>query len=163
MTSFPKKVFLIYILGVIFADQATKAWILHYSQTSPLPLNLGEILDIVLVWNRGISWGWFNNGGLYNPLVFSAFSLIISAVLGVLLWKAHSRMTATALSFIIGGALGNLIDRLRFGGVVDFIYFHWNSWGFPAFNVADAAITLGVIVMIGEEVIAGLTKKDITT
>lgn len=159
MRSFSRKVSLLVIVLVILADQASKSWVLQYGATFSFPLKIFTILDVVLVWNRGISWGFFNHAGAYNTLVFGLAAAIISAVLIVLLWKAESRITAGALSLMIGGALGNLIDRLRFGGVVDFIYFHWNAYGFPAFNIADAAITLGVALMFLEAFLDWRGKK----
>ena len=94
----------------------------------------------------------FNNLGPYNALIFSALSGLITVFLGFWLWHAPNKWIAGALSLIIGGALGNLIDRVRFGGVIDFLYFHWQGYSFPAFNVADAAITIGVGFMILEEI-----------
>lgn len=153
MRAFSIKIPLITIMGIILLDQASKIWVLDYFTVHGGRIQILSILDFVLVWNRGISWGLFNNAGHYNALVFSTFAAVISIILGIALWKTQDKRVAWALSLIIGGALGNLIDRVRFGGVIDFIYFHWHSYAFPAFNTADAAITFGVALMVWEEII----------
>lgn len=160
MRPFPIKNLLVIIVGVMWLDQVTKLWIVDYFIAHPQRIQVLPILDFVLVWNRGISWGLFNNASGYNALVFSLLAGVISIILGIMLWKTKDRMMAWSLSLIIGGALGNLIDRVRFGGVVDFIYFHWHSYTFPAFNIADAAITFGVALMIWEEVIRFKEEKE---
>jgi signal peptidase II len=160
MRPFPIKNLLVIIVGVMWLDQVTKLWIVNYFITHPRRIQVLPILDFVLVWNRGISWGLFNNASGYNALVFSLLAGVISIILGIMLWKTKDKLMAWSLSLIIGGALGNLIDRVRFGGVVDFIYFHWHSYTFPAFNIADAAITFGVALMIWEEVIRFKEEKE---
>jgi signal peptidase II len=107
-------------------------------------------LDLVLTCNRGMSFGLFNTGqGLSVPI----FSVVAVAIVALLVWwlsRVRNDMLASAIGLIIGGAIGNLIDRLRFGGVIDFLYFHLASWYWPAFNFADSAICIGVIVMLFE-------------
>ena len=149
---FPLTGFFALIVGVILLDQVSKIAILDHFLKDPQPLSLFPFFDLVLVWNRGVSWGMFNNLGAYNALIFSSLSGLICLFLGFWLWQAPNKWMATILSLIIGGAIGNLIDRLRFGGVVDFLHFHWHGYSFPAFNIADAAITIGVALMILQEV-----------
>jgi signal peptidase II len=119
--------------------------------------------DLVLTCNRGMSFGLFNSGqGLSVPL----FSLAAVAIVAVLVWwlsRVNSEILASAIGLIVGGAIGNVIDRLRFGGVIDFLYFHLGSWYWPAFNLADSAICIGVIVMLFEGLLArrqGLQAKQ---
>jgi len=81
------------------------------------------------------------------------FSIAAAAIVAILLYwlsRAHSEVLATAIGMIVGGAIGNVVDRLRFGGVIDFLYFHLGAWYWPAFNFADSAICLGVLVMLFE-------------
>jgi signal peptidase II len=155
------KISLLAIVCIILLDQVSKYWILDYFTAYRGRLSLLPILDFILVWNRGISWGLFNNLGSYNQLIFSFSSGIISFILLIILFKTHDKISAWGLSFIIGGALGNLVDRVRFGAVVDFIYFHWNSWSFPAFNIADTSITIGVIIIVLGEWVTFKHHKEI--
>lgn len=167
MRSFSLKGPFLMIVSVFLMDQATKTLVLDHLAGDPLSLPQNSlrykvlpILDFVLVWNRGISWGLFNNAGYYNAMIFSALAVVISIVLGLMLRQTQRKLVAWSLGLIIGGALGNLVDRLRFGGVVDFIYFHWHSYAFPAFNIADAAITFGAGLMILEEVAGSAVKRQ---
>src|SRR4051812_40207043 len=90
----------------------------------------------------------FNHFAQFSAAVFSAAAAIIVVVLLYWLARARSGFLAVAIGLIIGGAIGNVIDRLRFGGVVDFLYFHLGSWYWPAFNLADSAICIGVAAML---------------
>ena len=164
-----QKVFFL-IGGVAFLDQITKLMILGYFK-GPLamvrlpfsflsfeipqtqPLSLLPILDFVLVWNRGISWGLFNQQGMYTSFIFGLLSCLICGYMMFLVWRADRPIVAQCLSIIIGGALGNVIDRILHGAVVDFIFFHWKGYHFPAFNIADAAITLGACSLIMDEIL----------
>ena len=110
--------------------------------------------DLVLTCNRGMSFGLLNTSqGLSVPL-FSIAAVVIVAVLFFWLSRVKSEILSSAIGLIIGGAIGNVIDRLRFGGVIDFLYFHLGSWYWPAFNIADSAICIGVMVMLLEGLLA---------
>jgi signal peptidase II len=104
----------------------------------------------VLTCNRGMSFGLFNTGPGLNVPLFTIAAVAIVAILLFWLSRVRSDMLSCAIGLIIGGAIGNVIDRLRFGGVIDFLYFHLGSWYCPAFNVADSAICIGVAVMLFE-------------
>ena len=108
---------------------------------------VSSFLDLVITCNRGVSFGMFNSTGL-NGLFFALAAALVIVIL--LVWLARIRATflAIAIGLIIGGAIGNVVDRLRFGAVVDFLYFHLGSWYWPAFNLADSAICLGVVAML---------------
>jgi signal peptidase II len=105
-------------------------------------------LNLVMVWNQGISFGLFNTSAEWVPLAFIALSLAVSA--GMVFWLALNthRITALALGFITGGALGNVIDRVRFNAVADFIDFHLGEHHWPAFNVADSSIVFGAFLLM---------------
>jgi signal peptidase II len=112
------------------------------------PIQVLPILDFELVWNRGVSFGLGNTQGGWNMLIFAALSTVIALVLLVWMARAQRVVLILALGFVVGGALGNLVDRLRFGAVVDFIYIHVGAFDwFPAFNVADSAITAGAVLL----------------
>ncbi|NMA96805.1 MAG: signal peptidase II [Phyllobacteriaceae bacterium] len=113
----------------------------------------GEILqvtpffDYVLVWNTGISYG------LFDHLPAWALGLVMGvAIIGLAIWwwRDNSLLTRLGLALAIGGALSNALDRLLFGGVADFFHFHWDTWSFYIFNIADVAITFGVIFLFAD-------------
>jgi signal peptidase II len=138
---------------VVGLDQLSKYFVLqHFGEMACADRReaVTAFLDLVLTCNRGMSFGLFNTGqGLSVPL----FSIAAVAIVGVLVFwlsRVHSDMLSSAIGLIIGGALGNVIDRLRFGGVIDFLYFHLGTWYWPAFNLADSAICIGVVVMLLE-------------
>jgi signal peptidase II len=137
-------------IAVLLLDQLSKAAIVGFFTGR----QLGEremvtpFFDIVLIYNRGMSFGLFNTGGGLNALLFSLVAAAIVAILIYWLNRVESPFLAVAIGLIIGGAIGNVIDRIRFGAVVDFLDFHAGSWHWPAFNVADSAICIGVAVML---------------
>ena len=145
---FPARHGLLLAVLVIVVDQATKLWIVDGVMVPPRAIEVTSFFNIVMVWNRGISFGLFNNGSPLNALILPALALAIVAVLLFWLWRADGRLTPIALGSIIGGALGNVIDRLRYdGAVADFLDFHVAGHHWPAFNVADAAIVVGVALL----------------
>ena len=133
---------------IIVLDQASKLWITsHFAYGESLAV-LG-IFNLVLAHNTGAAFSFLSDAGGMQRWLFSAIAIVVSAWI-VWLLRRHSAQTlfALALSLILGGALGNLIDRIAYGYVVDFLSFHWNEHYFPAFNVADSAITCGAFLMI---------------
>ncbi|MGE3283021.1 MAG: signal peptidase II [Alphaproteobacteria bacterium] len=141
-------------LAVAFAvgllDQLSKAWVLNFFGETGCAahyLPITRFFDLVLTCNTGISFGLFNRSGI-SSLVFMAVGAAIIVVLLVWLSRVRGTLMAVALGLVIGGAVGNIIDRLRFDGVIDFLYFHIGAWGWPAFNLADAAICLGVAAIL---------------
>jgi signal peptidase II len=133
---------------VLFLDQVSKLAILEWVKPQGAGIAITGFLAIVLVWNRGMSFGMFNTG---DPIVPWILGAIASAVaIGLVWWLARARhwLVVVALGLVLGGAIGNLIDRVLYGAVVDFVSVHAGGWYFPAFNVADSAITLGVIALL---------------
>ena len=136
---------------VIVADFLTKAWVL-----SACHLNEGvavtTFFNLVLVMNPGASFSFLADAGGWQRWFFIVLALAISVWLLVLLRQhARERLMPAALALVLGGALGNVIDRFRFGAVVDFLDFHVAGWNWPAFNVADSAITVGVILLLWQQ------------
>lgn len=129
-------------------DQLSKWAILNIVMVPPRTIRITPFFDIVLGWNTGISFGLFGGAPEAGRWIFIAVGCVIIAVL--LVWLARSRhiLMAYAIGIIVGGAVGNIIDRLRFGAVADFLYFHYGQYGFPAFNLADSAITVGVALIL---------------
>jgi signal peptidase II len=135
---------------VIILDQLAKAGILAFLAGSTFGEHqtITSFFNLALTFNRGISFGLFNGGAGVNALVFSLVAAVIVAVLVYWLRRVSSPLLAVAIGLIIGGAVGNVIDRLRLGAVVDFLDFHVGSLHWPAFNLADSAICLGVAAML---------------
>jgi signal peptidase II len=131
-------------------DQVGKAMVLAHFDATGCAVHhqpVTSFFDLVLTCNAGVSFGLLNRTGIAS-LVFTVVAAAIVAVLLVWLSRVRTTLLAVALGLIIGGALGNVIDRLRFGAVIDFLYFHAGSWYWPAFNLADSAICLGVAAML---------------
>ena len=126
-------------------DQATKWWILNHVMDPPRVIPITGFFNLVLGRNTGVSFGLFGDA---PPWVLVAFALAIAAVMVVWMARAESRLTAIGLGLIIGGAMGNVLDRLRLGGVTDFLDFYIGQWHWPAFNMADVGIVCGVGLLL---------------
>lgn len=133
------------IAAIIVIDQVSKAIALG-SQTFRGSIDVLPILNIVLVRNDGISFGLL--GGVVPWWLLAMLGIAVVAGLLVWIWRAPSIMLQFALGLIIGGAIGNILDRLRFGAVTDFLDFHVAGYHWPAFNFADAAIVFGVSLLL---------------
>lgn len=141
--------------GILVADQLSKWWILEVAR---LP-EVGQIpllaagpfgLDLTMVWNRGVTFGMLASDGAWSHLVLALLAVVIAVFLLRWLARAENRLTAVALGAVVGGAVGNVIDRIRFGAVVDFIDAHGWGWHWYVFNVADAAIVCGVLALVAD-------------
>jgi len=134
--------------AVMVLDQIGKWWILDIVMQPPRVIPLTPFFNLVLGWNRGISFGFLDSGGWLSEWFLPLAAVGISAALTVWLYRVDHLRAAIAIGLIIGGAMGNLVDRVRFGAVADFLDFH--AWGYhwPAFNLADSAITVGAVVLI---------------
>jgi signal peptidase II len=144
-------------LGLAFAllalllDQAHKWWMLGpFDIAARQPVRIAPFFDLVLTWNRGISYGWFVQNSGAGRLALIVLSLAVSA--GLWLWLSRTRqpLTAAALGLVIGGALGNALDRIVHGAVADFFLFHAGEFSWYVFNLADAAIVAGVMLLLYE-------------
>lgn len=135
-------------------DQLTKWYIL---ERTDLPFfgvyTVTPFFNLAMVWNKGVSFGLF--AAHDQPFILVGISLVIVAVLARWLVTARSRWISGATGLVIGGALGNVIDRLRFGAVADFLDFHAFGYHWPAFNVADSAIFIGVVILCADSMFGG--------
>lgn len=133
---------------VVLLDQLSKMWITNHFNYGE-SLYVLDVFNLVLVHNTGAAFSFLSDAGGVQRWIFSVIAVIASIWIIWLLRKHSSQMLfALALSLILGGALGNLIDRISFGYVVDFLSFHWDEYYFPAFNLADSAITCGAFLLI---------------
>lgn len=135
---------------ILLCDQFSKWWVLYGARVRPEdPLFVTSYLNFVLVLNRGVTFGMLNRlHHALTPWVLVACAAVIVFLLGRWLWKTQSRLVSLGLGSVIGGALGNIVDRIRFGAVIDFIDFHALGYHWYAFNVADAAIVCGVSLLV---------------
>lgn len=133
---------------VLLLDQASKLAILEWINPPPEGIPLTSFLAIVLVWNRGMSFGMLNTGDAAVPWILGGVAVAVSVSLVWWLARSPRRLVAVGLGLVLGGALGNLADRLLYGAVVDFVLLHAGRWSWPAFNVADSAISVGVICLL---------------
>jgi signal peptidase II len=143
-------------LDILILDQASKYWILEvFDLPARQSVALFPGLNLTMVWNRGITFGLLSSDSLLGTLLLAGLALAVVAALSVWLWRAERLSIALALGAVAGGAVGNIIDRLRFGAVVDFIHAHAYGWSWYVFNIADAAIVCGVGVLLLDSLLAG--------
>jgi signal peptidase II len=169
-----------FIFDVIIMDQLSKWGVLEYIirpkalpdtpslnliewfAASPERLPVGAVetplpfFNWAMVWNEGVSFGMTPTD---SPALLIAVALLIVGVFGFWLTRAHTLGQALAIGGVIGGALGNVIDRFRFGAVADFLDFYAYGWHYPAFNVADSAITLGIVFLIFDGIVLEPKRK----
>lgn len=135
-------------LAVVIADQASKFWVLNDLLQERVMIVYTSFFNVVRAWNTGVSFSMFNNWGNWGAVILSVVALTIVGFLLYWLYGEKIRLIQVSLGFIIGGALGNVIDRIRLGAVFDFLDFHVNGHHWPAFNVADSFICLGAALIV---------------
>ncbi|WP_457670799.1 signal peptidase II [Thiolapillus sp.] len=149
--------YLLLALLLVVADQLTKLWVLSVFEPYEV-LPVLPVFNLTLVFNPGAAFSFLSDAGGWQRMFFIVLTSLIA--IGLVIWlmrlRRGERLTGIALGMILGGALGNLIDRVRLGKVVDFLDFYWREWHWPAFNVADSAITVGVVIML----LASWTQAD---
>jgi signal peptidase II len=140
-------------IAVLVLDQASKLWLLDVfdiGHRDPVPIT--PFFDLVLAWNPGISFGWFQNEGQIAQIGLLAIKAVAVIVLSIWMARSRHRLAIVALGLIIGGAIGNAIDRFAYGAVVDFALFHLqigsNTFNWYVFNLADTAIVVGVAALL---------------
>ena len=141
--------------AMIVLDQLSKWWILSVVMQPPRRVPVTGFFDLVLVLNRGVSFGMLGGAPEWVAGALIVFAVLLAAALGIWMWRAQTMLLTLALGLVIGGAIGNVIDRIRFGAVVDFLDFYVGDYHWPAFNVADSAITVGVILLILDSLKSG--------
>ena len=134
--------------SIILADQISKR-ILDQRLDYGRSVELLPVLDLTLLYNRGAAFSFLSNAGGWQRWLFTVIASVVSVVLAVWLARVGNRQKwlSAALALILGGAIGNLIDRVQLGYVIDFIHVHWQHHYFPAFNIADSAISVGAVLL----------------
>lgn len=147
----------LYVIALVaLCDQFSKWWLLNKIMQPPHGVAVTPFLNLVLVWNKGVTFGLLNKfDHRYVEYFLIAVAAVIVFLLGRWLWRTYSLLVTYALGLIMGGAFGNVIDRLRFGAVLDFLDFYYRDYHWYAFNVADAAIVTGVGLLVLDNLIRG--------
>jgi signal peptidase II len=141
-------------------DQAVKCWLWYvFGLTHHVPEPVAPFVNLTLTWNTGISYGLFPQEGPFGAWALLTFKVLAVGFLWLWLARAASRMTALALGLIIGGAIGNAIDRLHWPGVMDFVDLHVGNFHWYVFNLADVAIVAGVVALLYESLRQGGAAK----
>jgi len=149
----------IIVLAVFLADQALKLWLLfglRLAETGPFAVT--PFMNIVLAWNRGISYGLFQQSTDIGRWGLVLVSIVAAIWLWRWMWREPRPLTVASLALVIGGALGNGVDRTVYGAVVDFVHLHYGSFSWYIFNIADAAIVVGVVGLLYESFRPGVGK-----
>ena len=147
------------LLAVIL-DQGSKL-VIDSSMRLYQSIPVMPYFNLTYVHNTGAAFSFLSEAGGWQRWFFAGLAILISGVIAVWLarLKQHETLLAIALSLVLGGAIGNLIDRLAYGYVIDFLDVYYGNWHWPAFNIADSAITLGVILMLAESFGLGRSKE----
>lgn len=148
-------------LLVLVLDQASKLAIANSMQLyESIPLM--PLFNLTYVHNQGAAFSFLSQAGGWQRWFFAGMAIIISGILAIWLTrlKSHETLLATALALILGGAIGNLVDRLAYGYVIDFLDVYYENWHWPAFNIADSGITVGVGLMLLESFGVGKKNED---
>ena len=143
---------------VIAVDQLSKWLILTEVMNPPRVIEITGFLNLVLVSNKGVSFGLFSSDAVWAQPALASFAALVSILLVIWMRQAQHCFSAIFLGLVVGGALGNAIDRLLHEAVVDFLDFHVAGYHWPVFNIADSAITVGVIFIIAEGLFADRKK-----
>jgi lipoprotein signal peptidase len=150
----PRRLGALVAVAVLALDQAAKAWVLGGLDEGAPSTPLGPFVNLTLRWNRGVSFSLLTQDSALGQALLLGFTLAATALLGWWLWRSRTPLIAAALGAIIGGALGNALDRARYGAVVDFLDLHLVDRHFFVFNIADAAINVGVALLIVDLIFA---------
>lgn len=145
---------------ILVADQITKWVILEQVMQPPRIIEVTGFFNLVMVWNPGVSFGMFGDSGEVGRWVLTVLALAISAFLLNWLRQVDHWLPALAIGMVIGGAIGNVIDRVRFGAVADFLDFHVLGYHWPAFNIADSGITVGVVLLVLDQLFGQRPQGD---
>ena len=148
------------VAGIFLLDQASKLWLLFVLGLAENgPYAVTSFMNIVLAWNRGISYGLFQQGTDIGRWALVVISIVAAIWLGRWMWREQRSLTVVSLALVVGGALGNGLDRAVYGAVVDFVHLHYGSFSWYIFNIADAAIVVGVVGLLYESFRPGAEKS----
>ena len=144
---------------VVLLDQLSKYWVLNYVLATYSYVKVTSFFNIVNAWNTGVSFSMFSSNGSWGTVVLCVLALMIVAMLIWWLKKEKNIMVQVALGMVIGGAIGNVADRIRLGAVFDFLDFYIPGYHWPAFNLADSAICVGAVLIFANSLLSN--KKGV--
>jgi signal peptidase II len=150
---------LLIAVGILALDRFTKWLAVDVWDFSRNPVELGPFVDLILVWNTGVSFGMLQNNAGVIQWLLAGFAGAVSIALSIWLSRTESKVLALALGLIIGGALGNALDRILWGAVADFIDFHIADWHWWVFNVADTAVVVGFALILLDGLFTGKSRS----
>lgn len=147
-------------LAVLLLDQVSKRWIMAVFDEYEV-MTVWPVFNLTLVYNTGAAFSFLADAGGWQRGFFIGLGLLV--VIGMAVWLLRLQRAqwpvAAGLALIIGGAMGNIVDRILLGKVVDFLQWHWHDWYWPSFNVADSAITVGVVILLLDGLFAAPVRE----
>lgn len=151
-----RRLFLVVFVVTLLLDQASKLWLYFAVDIATRqPIEITSFFNLILVWNRGISYGLFQQSTELGRWALTGFKLAATVGLSIWAWRSGEKWLCLGLGMIAAGALGNAIDRIIYGAVLDFAHFFWGSFSWYVFNIADAAIVVGVVVLLYDSFTSG--------
>lgn len=148
-------------LAVVILDQISKFYILNHVLQEYMLINYTTYFNLVRAWNTGVSFSMFNNWGILGVVCLSLVALTIVGFLLYWLYTEKVKLIQVALGFIIGGAIGNVIDRIRLGAVFDFLDFYVGDNHWPAFNLADSFICIGAVMIVAHSLFIKKIQEEV--
>jgi signal peptidase II len=144
-----RRLFLIALLLTLALDQASKLYLFFIVDIAARqPIEVTPFFNLILVWNQGISYGMFQQTSEFGRWALTLFKVVAAIGLSIWAWRAAEKWLCLGLGLIAGGALGNAIDRVLYGAVLDFAHLYWGKLSWYVFNIADAAIVVGVLLLL---------------
>ena len=144
-----RRLFLVALILTLVLDQASKLYLFFILDIAARqPIEVTSFFNLILVWNQGISYGMFQQTSEFGRWFLTLFKVVAAAGLAIWAWRAQEKWLCLGLGLIAGGALGNAIDRVLYGAVLDFAHLFWGKLSWYVFNVADAAIVVGVLLLL---------------
>jgi signal peptidase II len=151
-----RRLFLIALVLTLVLDQASKLYLYFVVDIAARqPIEVTSFFNLILVWNQGISYGMFQQTSDFGRWALTLFKVAAAIGLSIWAWRAQEKWLCLGLGLIAGGALGNAIDRVLYGAVLDFAHLFWGKLSWYVFNIADAAIVVGVLFLLYDSFTAG--------
>jgi len=146
----------------LVADQVSKLILIDVMEANAFrPIEITGFFNLVMVWNRGVSFGMLGGGEETTRWLLTIFAVVVACALVVWMRRQELRRQVIAIGLVAGGALGNAIDRVVYGAVADFFDVHVSGWSWPAFNIADSAITVGVVILVIDALLTSRSSRKV--
>jgi len=151
-----RRLFLFVFLATLVLDQASKLWLFFVVDIAARqPIQVTPFFNLILVWNQGISYGMFQQTTEFGRWALTLFKVVAAIGLSIWAWRAQQKWLGIGLGLIAGGAIGNAIDRVLYGAVLDFAHLFYGGFSWYVFNIADAAIVVGVLFLLYDNLTSG--------